>query len=447
MAKNELIQGEPRLGWFVDGNPNTAQTAVMLRDTGAAIELTIPLLETSDRDDPYGRWWSSGTLFMDDPDRSKFSYTPPRVLMMSDDAGPVVLVGCRSAGYQSNFTAGRGLIVANYAVLGGKSLGYEKIHGMRSEMPALAVWTRLSGMTVSVERDDAHRATSVQMTLTTPPPVALARRLNLTMQPTWRTEKPSGSFIATEAVKLETMAGRARSWDEHFQVHGALLDLVSIAAWKPFGFSLVEVQRTDAAGRRGSRDVRNTGASWLKVVTHRLPKHEEWDKEPRFLFPYNEVAPRGVKLWLKLRSDYGRAVGPLLNILRSDDPWSHASLVQSGIALEMLGYLIDTIKNGGSHLNSRSQMTFKVGLQVILDDMETKPFSDSAGWIDRASEAYMGAKHPDRPEPDSLDMLNALRENLLVLRFWIALQLGVKPRTLNDRIRMEPHSHEFVSAL
>lgn len=437
MAGNDLIQGEPRLGWFVDGNPDTDHTAVMLRDTGAAIELTIPLMEMRGGDDPYGRWWSSGTLFMDDPDRSKYSYLPPRVLMMRDDYGAVVLVGCRSSGYRSNRGVGRGRIVANYAVLGGESLDYEKVRGMRTEMPALASWTRLSGMKVSVERDDENRAKSVQMTLTNSPPVALAQRMNLTMQPTWRTQQPPGTFIATEGVKLETMVTKAQSWDEHLQVHAALLDLVSIAAWRPFGFSVVEVQRADE--ERGGR-------AWLEVATHRLPKHEEWDKEPRFLFPYHEVAPQGVERWLSLRRDYGRVVGPLLNILRSDEPWSHASLVQSGISLEMLGYLVDTIKNHGANLNGRSQMNFKVGLQVILDDMVTKPFSDTAGWIDRAYAAYMGAKHPDRAEPDSLDMLNALRENLLVLRFWIALQLGAKPETLDDRVRTEPHSHEIVSA-
>lgn len=444
MANNELIRGEPRLGWFVDGNPDTDHIPVMLRDTGAAIELTVPLMEMHGKDDPYRRWWSPGTLFMDDPDRSKYSYAPPRVLMMTDDYGSVVLVGCRSSGYRSNHWVGRGRIVANYAILGGESLNYQEVRGMRSEIPALAAWTRLSGMDVSVERDDVNRAKSVQMALTTPPPVALARRMNLTMQSTWRTKRTTGSFIASEGVKLQTTASKARSWDEHLQVHGALLDLVSIAAWSPFGFAVVEVQRTND-GRR-DRDDQSAGSTWLKVATHRLPKHEEWSKEPQFLFPYHEVAPRGVKRWLRLRSDYGRVVGPMLNILRSDKPWSHASLVQSGIALEMLGYLVDTIKNHGAKLNSRGQMNFKVGLQVILDDMQTKPFSDTDGWIDRAHSAYMGAKHPDRAEPDSLDMLNALRENLLVLRFWIALQLGAKPKTLDDRVGMEPHSQEFVSA-
>ncbi|MDR7085104.1 hypothetical protein J2X01_004424 [Arthrobacter ginsengisoli] len=94
-------------------------------------------------------------------------------------------------------------------------------------------------------------------------------------------------------------------------------------------------------------------------------------------------------------------------------------MAQGGIALEALGYLIDIEKNGGANLNNRKQMNFKPGLRVILGDMKVKPFSDVEGWIDRADEAYMGAKHPDRPEPDFLVQINTLRENLLVLRFWI----------------------------
>lgn len=30
MTDNELIVGQPRLGWLIDGNPKTPETAVML---------------------------------------------------------------------------------------------------------------------------------------------------------------------------------------------------------------------------------------------------------------------------------------------------------------------------------------------------------------------------------------------------------------------------------
>lgn len=442
MAKNELVPGEPRLGWFIDGDPDTNQIAVMLRDTETAIELTVPLQGMFSKDDPYGRWWSSGVKFGDDPDRTKYSYRPPRVLLMNDVHGPVVLVGCRSTGSTSSFRAGRGHIVANFAVLGGRHLNYEKIQGLRTEVPALAAWTRLSSMAVETETDRDSRIQSVRMTLTNAEATLLSRTLNLEMRSTWRTERPNGGFLAYEGVELETSVQHARTWEDHLQVHGAVLELVSIAGWRPFGISSVKVLSTDDPDRNWAGGA--MGARWLSVVTHRLPKQKAWVKDHRFLYPYPEVGPRGISRWLRLRKNYGRVLGPMLNILRSDDRWGHPSLVQSGIALEALGYLIDVEKNDGANLNGRQQMNFKPGLRVILADMKVKPFEDTEGWIERADASYMGAKHPDRLEPDSLVQINTLRENLLILRFWIGLQLGVKPKSLSEALKMDPLANEFV---
>ena len=130
-------------------------------------------------------------------------------------------------------------------------------------------------------------------------------------------------------------------------------------------------------------------------------------------------------------------------MLRSDRMWSHASVVQSGVALEALGYLIDTTKNAGVNLNSRKQIKFKTALQVVLDDLTELPFTDAGDWINRANAVYMGSKHPDRPEPDSLTMLNTLQENLLIIRYWIAQRLGVTAKSLRQGLRTDPLANEF----
>lgn len=440
--ENALIPGEPRLGWFVDGNPDTERVAVMLQDTGTAIEITIPLKGMFSKDDPYRTWWSDGMHFVDDPNGTKHSYKPPRVLLVEDAHGPVVLVGCHSKGFRSNLHVGQGQIVANFAVLGGSHLRYEKIDGLRTEVPGLAAWTRLSSMEVQVATDVRHRIKSVQMKLVDAQPVSLARPLNLEMRSSWRTEQPTGKFLAYEGVELDTSVRQPRTWDEHFLIHGAVLDLVSIAAWRSFGISSVQVRRIDDPERNIAGS--SMGDRWLRVSTHRLPEHRPWANEPRFLFPYQEIGPRGVARWFRLRKTYGRVVGPLVNILRSEEPWGHSSVVQSGIALEHLGYLIDVDKNDGIHLNNRKQMNFKPGLQVILDDMKVKPFPDHSAWIDRADAAYMGLKHPDRPEPDTLVMMNTLRENLLILRFWIGLQLGARPESLMDALANDTLAYAFT---
>lgn len=113
------------------------------------------------------------------------------------------------------------------------------------------------------------------------------------------------------------------------------------------------------------------------------------------------------------------------------------------IALEALGYLTDTTKNSGVHLNNRKQINFKPALKVILDDLPEAPFTDTAEWVRRADEVYMSTKHPDRRHPDSLIILNTLRENLLIVRYWIAQQLVVKADSLRQRILTDPLASEF----
>lgn len=442
MAKNELILGEPRVGWFVDGDASTDHLAVMLRDTGTAIELVLPLKRMFSKDEPYSRWWSSGVHFGDDPDRTEHSYKPPRVLMVEDSQGSVVLVGCRSAGSSSRMSVGQGHIVANFAVLGGSHLRYEKVNGLRTEIPALAAWTRMSSMEISTTISRNNRVQSVQMTLTSAEPVPLARPLNLVMRSSWHTERPTGGFVAYEGVQLETLVDRPRSWSDHLAVHTAILELVSIAGWKPFGIEDGTVHRADDPLRSLAGGVLHE--RWLPVATHRLPEHRPWKKDPSFLFPYSEIGPRGVARWLKLRRTYGQVVKSMINILRSSSPWGESSVVQSGIALEALGYLIDVNKNAGANLNRRKQMNFKPGLRVILADMKTHPLEDVDGWIERADAAYMSAKHLDRTAPDSLEVLNTLRENLLVLRFWVALELGAKPKSLMAGLKTDRLGNEFV---
>ena len=157
MADNELIVGEPRLGWLIDDNPETPEAAVMLRDTGSIIELQIPLQGMFREDGPYTRWWSSLTMYADDPERTKYSYTPPRVMLFHDNRGYVALVGCRAGGAHRALNAGYGVVVANYAVLGGRSSKYDKINGMRSDIPAMAAWTGITSMSVK-PNNDAERS-------------------------------------------------------------------------------------------------------------------------------------------------------------------------------------------------------------------------------------------------------------------------------------------------
>ena len=230
MADNELIVSEPRLGWLIDGNPKTPETAAMLRDTGSIIELRIPLQGMLREDGPYARWWSSLTMHADDPEQTKYSYTPPRVMLFHDDRGFVALVGCRASGARQARHAGYGVIVANYAVLDGRSSKYDKINGMRSDIPAMAAWTGISSMAVKPNNDAEGLLEAVQVELKRLPPVSISRTLNLVIHPLWDASQRHADFSTRERIMLETKVKDARSWEEYLMVHGAVWDLVSIAA-------------------------------------------------------------------------------------------------------------------------------------------------------------------------------------------------------------------------
>lgn len=459
MATNELIVGEPRLGWLIDGNPETPEAAVMLRDTGSVIELRIPLQGMLREDGPYARWWSSLTMHADDPEQTKYSYTPPRVMLFHDDRGVVVLVGCRASGARQTLDAGYGVIVANYAVLGGRSPKYDKINGMRSDIPAMAAWTGITSMAVKPNNDTEGLLESVQVELKRLAPVSVSRTLNLAIHPLWEATQPRTAFSARERVMLETKVKNARSWEEHLMVHSAVWDLISIAAWKPFSVAKLGVCRGDDLGRTS----RGMTERWSQVATHRLPQYSDDDKRSlSFLFWYDNIGARGVNRWLRLRKTYAAALDPLLSILRSDEPWSNANVVQIGIALEKLGYLIDIKKNEGAHLNGQDQLSFMKALQVILDDMPVTPFvgddepenevhenelsvdDTSDAWKANIRAAYMGLKHADCELPDSLDLINALRKSILVVRFWVAHQLGVHENVLNEGRKYDPLSKPFI---
>lgn len=418
MGDNVLVEGRPRLGWFYDGDSRTPEVAVMLHDTGKQIALTVPtkgLVES----EPYFRWFMDGTHFADDPDRKKYSYKPPRVVMFEDNDGPVVLVGCRATGTKFNFGAGTGLIVPNFAVFGARNMKYEGINGLRTELPGLGEWSGQQSVHTKARTDARGRLQKVEVTLESPPEVPLARRMNLTLRPTWKTSHPDniGTFATHDVVELMTTSKRAASWEDHLKGHIAIRELLVLAAWRHFGFRRLWTNRSDDPERVLSGD--EIGPRWADVATHRLHKHEGWTKNPQYLFTFSDIGAAGVRRWLRLRAHFGRALQPLVGIADQKDAFWETRLVQSGIALEALGYQIE-VDNGGTNLDHRGQLAYLKGLDVILDDMVHVPLDDVKDWKRRSRDCYMAIKHPDNELPDSLVLANTVRENLLVLRVWLA---------------------------
>lgn len=444
MAENVLVEGKPRLGWLFDGDPDTPELAVMLQDTGKQVVLTVPTKGIRGfREGRYEQWFMPASRHGDDPDWSSDAYKPPPVLMFQDNEGSVALVGCRATGFKSSLSAGSGLVVSNFAILGATHLGYGKINGMRSELPGLALWSGQRSVHKKTERDAEGRVQKVDLSLDSPPQIPLSKALNFMLRPTWRTSNPDniGTFAAHDVVELQTTAKRARPWENHLNQHIAMRELLVLAAWRHFGFRGLSVNREDDPERSLSGDP--IAPRWADVVTHRLQDHQPWTQDPRFLFTFSDIGTTGVRHWLKLRSRFTRAIQPLLAVADQADAFWETRMTQSGIALEALGYQID-IDYGGGHLDKRGQLPYKKALDVILRDMSCVPLDDTEDWKQRSHDCYMSIKHPDRTWPDALVLANTLRQNLLVLRVWLASRLGCPEAQLKQTIENDPLSSEYV---
>ena len=444
MIENKLRVGEPRLCRLIDGNPNTPEAVVMLQDTGDAIETTFLLSGMARSDGPYDRWWSQGICYGDDPDREKYSYAPPSTMLLYDSGGCVVLVGCRATRGINSLAAGTGIVVADFAVLGAKNIKYDRINGMRTESPAFLRWIRRTAIEADKITDETGLVQSMRIDLHETDSIALSRKLNMSMRQRWSSTTVPGGLDVREFLTFQSFVEQPCLWGEHLQLHIGVLDLVSIAAWRNCAFRSVYVSRADDPLKMGGA----TYDRWNEVATHVLPGEDLTDCGGHFLFSYDNMTQGAVDKWFRLRDDYSRALDYLLRILRSGHTWSIQSAIMSAIALEQLGYLIEIKKNGGGKLNGRDQLSFNNALTVVLDDMTVIPFGveDVDDWKERCNRVYMGAKHGDRDEPDHLTALNTLRENLLVLRYWVAQQLGVSGDVLNQNLTWDPLANKWMSS-
>ena len=442
MENNRLRVGEPRLCRLIDGDPETSGAVVMLRDTGNAIEATFPIAGMVDSGGSYDRWWSRGVTYGDDPD---YSYSPPSVMLLYDDNGSVVLIGCRATEWKRTLNAGRGVIVADFAVIGGESLDYGKINGMRTASPAYSQWMGGSSISVNRDVDQSDRLQSLTLSLKRVEDFQVSQRFSLSARWDWRVMPVLGGYDVRESLVFQTVVEDLREWSAHLNLHLAVLDLISIAAWKNCAFSEIYVNRRDDPEKALAGNI--LGVRWAEVMSRVLPGDDVSDCGKNFLFTYNDASSGVIDIWFQLKMDYGRALDYLLRILRSGHTWSPQSAVISSIALEQLGYLIEDHDNSRSHLDNRGQLHFKDALGVILDDMEAIPIGcdDVEGWKERCRNVYMGAKHADREEADHLTMLNTLRENLLVLRYWIAQRLGVSGDVLERNLARDPLKSGFVA--
>ncbi len=439
-----LRTGDIRLGWLVDGDPTTEKIAVMLMHKGSHIELEIPISDIFDLQDPYARWFSFGFQNGVIPNKADFAYTPPQVLLFESSHGSIGLVGCRSLRTSTNLYLGTGTLQVKYAVIGAKDLSSEHFQAMRCNIAALSQWTSLSSRMLNFDKTEAGKVQSIALKLESTESLPIASAYGVTMQNSWSIRDSGRLFKAEEWVQVEVRLQGEGPWYSELWKLRRVADLLSIAAGEPIEISNIAILE----GQPGGDNSTEATNSWLPVIAPGFgiaDESLESERHYRFLFHYRDLQEWSISRWFELVSVYPDALLPLINLTRTPHLWDSGHFVQSAICIEALGFEI-----------SRSQSTFKPNrygginfpdaLRAVIEGMKVPPFDASEEWVDSASERYKHFKHADHTSPTSIELLNATRENIQLLRYWIANQLGVAPSVLTANMKTDPLQAKWVNS-
>lgn len=338
MGKAQLVVGQPRIGWLIDGDDSTPLIGVALEDTGTAIQLRVPWSREANTDHVL-RWFSKGIQFGDDPDRVKHQYRPPHHLWFRDPAGIVALVGTRAGSSRNVIThgLGEGRVTVDYAVLGAGFADYSVLNGLRSEFEGLTDWVGIRCLQEESEQDAEHRLAELRLTLRAPDAVKISRALNLRLQPHFSTERTVDRDLAIhETIVVESSARKGRRWVDHLTAHNAVRDLVAIAWWHLGAYRGQWVTRSTDPLR--AIDGTSYGEQWLELRTHKHVRGDPTHPQGWPLFSFTDVGANGLRRWQRLRAAHARGINPLLATLNPRNSGLEANLTVSCIGLDGIGF-------------------------------------------------------------------------------------------------------------
>lgn len=429
------------LGRLYDGDAETPETTVLLERDGHHVSLRMPIDDLATN--PYARWVTQGWGFGDDPDKTKFRYEPPETLWFDGAKGRAALTGCYSLGLSGNLIgASEGRVAVSLAVIGARGgEDYARINGMQSVIPGLSLWMADASMTRDQEYDEDQRLKRLSVTWARQRPTRMSRQLNLSANRGFQYSDvvPTDQAMLEDQWYLQTLVTRSRPWREHHELHEAVADLVSLAAWAPFSPSGLDVSLDSDPLR--TMDGTSHGKQWLQAHCADWPPDQDHGSAPRFWFHWPDIGSAGIHRWLSLRREFRRGVQPLVFTLRKRRVPLEGIVQQLGAAVEAIGFQL-LVDDGLSKTELRRTAMRDKAARVVLD-LPSTLHQPLQGWADHFRDVYTAVKHPDNPLPTGREQLVAMRHARLVLRAWIGCRIGVSNAVLHRAVRVDSDASDI----
>jgi len=439
---NELKLGARRVGAFVDFDPDTPEVQVILERDERGIRITIPW---SDIRSPYAGWFMGESIFLTSPEGEEVSKEPkpvPKRVLFADSYGSALLIRCWAKGFHANvFGPGSGTLWSRAAIMGAdRDIEYDRPHGLKTEISGLREWLGISSW------EERHQLRPREASLVSQDvesiDVGEHNGFKMTLVPSWQVTPGEGrdNRVLLDLMRCTTRSEEPRDWTEHRGHHQALRDLLVVSRW--WNESCVELFALRDDDPLRTMDGETHGDLWREVVV----RDEESQAPPadgrQHLIRYSELGVTGLRAWFTLRDDFARALGPVISSRALKAAGGHTLLAHTGPGLEALGYLL-LLRDGKSE-SAAKNANLKSRFTRILDDLgDCLPF-DGPTWAEETANTYNGIKHANRTEPDELDVINAWARCVLVVRAWIAVELGIPHAALKQRLADDPQSSGYV---
>lgn len=439
--QNDLEVGARRHGRLFDENPDSPDISATLERTDTGIYVSIHW--DSEKSPELGRWFTNDGFYSGEPDQEKPAPKVPSDLIFQDSRGTVGLVGCRGAGYHTNFFIGTGRIRVGTAVIGASSTSYSKITGLRSEVSGLRAWLgKTSIKQTHTFAPDGPKKTTIEVTSQEPIGIPDTK---IILRPIYLYSRNSqqGSVEVRDAVQIELRTEQESPWKAHIGAQRAIRDLLAISRWRDESLIPISVTRPDDAPQEDAEGAPSQREKWLTVFDDTSNKPKEENTRIAHFIEYGDLLPEGISRWMSLRNAFSRAIDPAVSSIYLEEAIIEVRLTQIAISLEALGYLIVIRDDGASEASARN-LSFRERVERIAKDVDgVLPFIDD-DWFNKVANSYNAVKHANRALPDVVDVANSWRECVLLFRVWVAKELGVAPSVLKTRASLDPMMSPYV---
>lgn len=436
---NELLNGTRRTGDFFASAGDAPTAKATLARTDQGISITIAW---SHPDVPYANWFLDDSTFPWDGQHLPNS-TPKRV-MFYDSHGRVLLIRCRAFGYHANYGGpGSGTLWARAAIMDVfEDKEFDRPHGLQTEISGLREWLGSSSWEEQIDRSGGRVRVTLRSLETNRIEIGEHEALALYFRSDWGIDDDAehDRRILLNHLWCITRGAEPKPWDDHMQLHRAVRDLLVISRWRNESCVPVRVLRTDAP--LITMDGKTHGDLWHAVVV----AEDQRELAPTSLFPhlikYEDIGPDGVMRWVALRNEFKRALDPVISSLDLENANVSTLLAHTGPGLEALGYLLMVRDGVDTKVAAHARLLARFE-RVLRDVSACLPF-DGDRWAAETASTYNALKHANRERPDDIEILSAWARSIIVVRAWVACELGIEKSVLKGRFKDDRQPYEFT---